>query len=210
MSSTSGPAVGEVDRQLVGCRRQSSASRILVLSAICRLLLVRGRVAATAGLRYFAPCRGWCRRQRAVTEVAPSGGASSSRASVSSRPSTSIMSKTKGSRRGRPVRPAEALRVCRTWCPAPRQSRSETASRSSRVPASTLQVRRQFFQYTTGYRIKRLGRLLIRLDRAGCQDKVRFFKKFRISSGAVLEAIHRTSAHPARPRSAPADLSAAR
>ncbi len=52
-------------------------------------------------------------------------------------------------------------------------------------------MRRQFSQYTVGYRCQRLGRFLIRLDGAGDQDKMRLFKKFRESARPVLETVHR-------------------
>src|SRR6056297_2187690 len=57
-------------------------------------------------------------------------------------------------------------------------------------PRSILQLRRQFFQYTTGYIIKLRSRLLLWRDRASGKDKCRFIKKFRECLRALLEAVH--------------------
>src|SRR5690606_6472647 len=57
------------------------------------------------------------------------------------------------------------------------------------VPASILQLRRQFFQYTTGYRIKRARRRLIGQEWPFSEHEMRFFKQFGKGLGAVLEAI---------------------
>ena len=73
---------------------------------------------------------------------------------VSSRPRTSIMSKTLGET----VRPASAARSGPASLPSPIPwaSATDCHDRFQRVavPASILQVRRQFCQYTTGYRIQ--------------------------------------------------------
>ena len=56
-------------------------------------------------------------------------------------------------------------------------------------PASILQLRRQFIQYTTGYRVKRLGRFLLDLKGALGKDKMRLIKEFREGFRAILEAV---------------------
>ena len=58
------------------------------------------------------------------------------------------------------------------------------------APASSLQMRRQFFQYATGYRIERSGCFLIGGDGAFDGDKRCFIKEFTISFGALFELGH--------------------
>jgi hypothetical protein len=129
MSITSGPAVGEwigssialaVDGQLGGF--VVSAMGVLPSHSL------RGGHGRRAG-RAFVLGRG----SAGSPGLAPSAAAHPQPGEVSSRPSTSIMSKTLGvtgapasaARRGRPA--------CRTWCPVASAKGVQTASRSSRV-----------------------------------------------------------------------------
>ena len=164
MSMTSGPAVGGQDRQL---------DRLAVEGQRRGLGLVAGvRHRSRPSLERPRACG-----PRVVWKIRPPGGstvaagqirpASVRRATVSSRPRTSIMSKTLGVA----VRPASAARrgggelaeLHAVW-PRPRASRMPSSAVAR--PASILQVRRQFVQYTTGYRIERSRRRLVGLNRA--------------------------------------------
>ena len=94
--------------------------------------------------------------------------ASSIRASVSARPRTSIISNTLGLA----ILPARAARKGCASLPRPRPcscANAPTLSSSSvRVHVAVLQARRQFSQYTAGYIIQSLGRLLVGLNGPVC------------------------------------------
>ena len=186
-TSPCGIKLADVDAR----RGRRSASRIGSSSSCCRTcsvavrlglghrpslsMLIRAGVAGSDGDRSAAG-RG----------VHPPAGRGSRR-----RPMTSIMSKTLGSPCVRPGPPAKAAAILprpTAVCLGNRRRRSPRVLARSQL--AFCRLRRQFRQYTTGYRIEATcAAWSSGAKRPSGQDKMSLFKQFRKCLGAVLEAV---------------------